>query len=185
MTFHARTATTLAVLAAPVCAACTVLQPTPPPRAHPATSPSPQAAASAPPGLVALLPVSPAQLQAAAALAARFTTAYATVRPGQSPGAWLARLRPMATTQLAAALARTAATPALWQHHPATAGQAAAERIRDLAPASVIFTVRLRQTTTSTGRGTLTLGYAVTVTRRTGGGWAVYDIEPATAGNTG
>ncbi len=185
MTFHARTATTLAVLATSACAACTVLQPAPPPPAHPAASPRPQAAAPAARALAALLPVSPAQLQAAAALAAQFTTAYATHLPGQSPGAWLARLRPLATSQLAASLARTAATPALWQRRTPATGRVTAEQIRDLTPGSVIFIVRLRQTTTSTSRGTLTPGYAVTVTRRPGGGWAVYDIEPATAGNTG
>jgi hypothetical protein len=58
----------------------------------------------------------------------------------QHPRAWLARLRPMATGQLTASLARTAATPALWRLRQATAGRAAAEQIRDLTPASVIFT---------------------------------------------
>jgi hypothetical protein len=91
----------------------------------------------------------------------------------------------MATSQLAASLARTAATPALWHHPPPATWQAAAEQIRDLTPGSVIFTVRLRQTTTSPGRSPLTQQYAITVTHQPGGGWAVYDIEPATAGNTG
>lgn len=47
-----------------------------------------------------------------------------------------------------------------------------------------MFTVRLRQHDDATG-STAVLGYAVTVVRRPGGGWAVYDIEPASAGNAG
>jgi hypothetical protein len=58
-------------------------------------------------------------------------------------------------------------------------------QIRDLTPASVIFTVQVRQAIApSTGHRTATQGFAVTVISRDGG-WAVYDIEPATAGNTG
>lgn len=90
----------------------------------------------------------------------------------------------MATRPLAAALARTAATPGLWRHPWPTAGQAADEQIRDLTPGSVTFTLRLCPATGTAGCGTPAAGYAVALTRQPGG-WAVYDIEPATAGNTG
>jgi hypothetical protein len=109
-----RTAAAAALAAAAInCAACAVLQPPgrAPARPHPAASPAPRPAGPAWSGLGALLPISPAQLRAAAALAARFAAAYDTYRPRQRPSAWLARLAPMATRQLAAALARTAATP--------------------------------------------------------------------------
>lgn len=183
MTFPTRTAATLAGLATATCVACaSLLTPARPPRPHTSGSPAPRPGNPVPPGPAALLPISPAQLHEAAALAARFTTAYATHPPGQSPAAWLARLRPMATSQLAAALARTAATPGLWRHPWPTAGQAADEQIRDLTPGSVTFTLRLCQPAADCGP--LAAGYAVTLTGKASG-WAVYDIEPATAGNTG
>ena len=46
------------------------------------------------------------------------------------------------------------------------------------------FTVTLHQATTGARPRTLTTAYALTLTRRPRGGWAVYDIEPAAAGNT-
>jgi hypothetical protein len=78
-----------------------------------------------------------------------------------------ARLAPMATAQL-------------------TASQVTAEQNRDLTPGSATVTVRIRQTvTTSGGRRTVVLGFAGTLTSQPGTGWAVYDIEPADAGNAG
>jgi hypothetical protein len=182
MPFHPRaTAATAAALAVgAVCTACTLLPPSRPAPAHPTAGPT----TSVPvvPGWAALLPIGTTQLQAAAALAARFTTAYTTHRPGEPPRAWLARLRPMATAQLAASLARAAP----WQAAHTTTGQASTEKIRDLTPSSVIFTIETHETATAGARRTsLTHAYAVTVARQPGGGWAVYDIEPATAGNTG
>jgi len=175
-----RTLTCLAVAAATAaaCAACALLPPgRPAPRPHPAASPHPAAG----PGPAALLSVSLPSLQAAAALAAQFTAAYGTRRPGQPPPAWLAALQPLATQQLAASLAATAA---LWTHHPATTAHAATGRARYLSAGSVTFTVTLHQATSGTRPRTLTSAYALTLTRRPRGGWAVYDIEPAAAGNT-
>ena len=169
-----------AIAAGAICTACALPPPAPPPApAHPTAG---RAAAQAVPGLAALLPVSPVQLQASAALAARFTTVYTTHRPGQTPGAWLARLAPMATAQLTATLARAAP----WQSTAVTAGQVTAEQIRGLTPRSVTVTVGIRQSiTASGGRRTVALGFAVTLTAQPGTGWAVYDIEPADAGNAG
>jgi hypothetical protein len=182
-----RTAAAAALAAAAITsAACTVLQPPghAPAHPHPAASSAQDPAGPASPGLGALLPIRAAQLRAAAALAARFAAAYDTTGPGQRPSAWLARLAPMATRQLAGALARTAATPALWQHPQPQAGQAVAVQIRDLTPGSVTFTVQVRQAIPApTSHRTATQGFAVTVISR-GDGWAVYDIEPAAAGNT-
>lgn len=184
MPFPARiTASMVTALAAgAACTACALLRPAQPPPAPAHTTASRPAAVRAAPGLDALLPVSPARLQDAGALAARFTAAYVTHRPGQSPGAWLARLRPMATSQLTAVLARAAP----WQSAAVTVGTVTAEQIRDLTPGSVTITVQIRQAVTgSGGPQTVTLGFAVTLTRQPGDGWAVYDIEPATAGNAG
>ena len=180
MTFRA-CAAVVASLAAVACAACNALQPATTQASRPrCPSPAPHAAPLPAPRGSALLPVSLPSLQAAAALAARFAFDYATSRPGESPRAWLARLRPLATAQLAAALARAAP----WQtRHPA-ASHILSEHARDLSPQAAVFTVRLRQHADGTG-STAVLGYAVTVVRRAGGGWAVYDIEPASAGNAG
>jgi hypothetical protein len=170
-----------AIAAGAICTACALPQPVPAPPASARTTTG-RAPTQAVPGLAALLPVSPAQLEAAAALAARFTTAYTTHSAGQTPGAWLARLAPMATAPLTATLARAAP----WQSAAVTTGHVTAVQIRDLTPGSVTVTVGIRQSvTTSGGRRTVALGFAVTLTPRPGAGWAVYDIEPADAGNAG
>lgn len=135
------------------------------------------------------LPVSQAGLRAAAALAGRFAAAYLARTPGQSPGQWLARLAPLVTGQLYGSLARTAATPALWPPgQPAAAATIAAVQVRDLAAGTVVLTVtaRLRQATAIVGTGATTTTTALAVTVVTdAAGWAVYDVEPATAGNAG
>ena len=59
------------------------------------------------------------------------------------------------------------------------------EQIRDLTPGSVIITVQVRQAITSpAGRSEAPDDLAVTVIQA-GGGQAVWDAEPAAAGNTG
>jgi len=129
------------------------------------------------------LPVSLSGVRGAAALAARFAAAYLTRPAGGSPAGWLARLAPMVTSQLYGTLARTAATPALWPtgQPPATAAVAAV-RVRDLAAGSVILTVTARVRQAAGAATTTTL--AVTIVQGAAG-WAVYDVEPASAGNTG
>jgi len=60
-----------------------------------------------------------------------------------------------------------------------------AEQIRDLTPGSVIIAVQVRQVaTTTSGHSHIFDDLAVTVIRE-GSGQAVYDVEPAGAGNTG
>jgi hypothetical protein len=155
-----------------------------PARAVAPASPSPAPAA---PPLASILPFSPARLQAAAILAGRFTAAWDSWSWRQSPAAWLARLRPMASRSLQAALAQAAGTPGVLAQRTAarqtTAATTSAVRIRDLTPGSVTLTVTVRQVTTSrTGTSHATASFAVTLTPR-GSGWAVWDIEPASAGN--
>ena len=174
--------------------ACTLLQPAPQQRAagtRPApSSPAPaRTTAAATPGLAALLPDSPAWIEAAASMAARFAAAYATWSWRQPPAAYLARLRPMTATQLYGTLAQAADTPGIlaWRDrgHLAAAGTVTGERIRDLTPTSVTITVQVRQViTTASGRSEVPDDLAVTVVRA-GGGQVVWDVEPATAGNTG
>jgi hypothetical protein len=177
------------------CAACTLLQPAPRQRAaatRPASSypaPAPAGTAAARPGLAALLPASPAWIEAAAGLAARFAAACTTWSYHQPPADWLARLRPMTASQLYPALAQAAWTPGILAQRDhgrqAAAGTVTGERIRDLTPGSVIITVQVRQViTTASGRSEVADDLAVTVIRA-GGGQAVWDVEPAAAGNTG
>ena len=152
--------------------------------------PGPRAGATAArPGLAALLPASPAWIEAAAGLAARFAAAYATWSWTQPPAAWLARLRPMTASQLYPALAQAAWTPGILAQRDhgrqAAAGTVTGERIRDLTPGSVIITVQVRQVITSpAGHSEVADDLAVTVVRASGG-QAVWDVEPAAAGNTG
>jgi len=182
-----------AVLTA-ACAACTLVQPAPGQRAgtRPAPSspaPAPAGATAARPGLAALLPASPAWIEAAAGLAARFAATYTTWSYDQPPAAWLARLRPITATQLYPALAQAAWTPGILAQrdhgHQAAAGTVTGERIRDLTSGSVIITVQVRQVITSaSGHSEVPDDLAVTVVRA-GGGQAVWDVEPAADGNTG
>jgi len=168
-----------------LCGGCALL-----PRA-PASQPADPATlrpvAAAPP-LASILPFAPARLQAAAALAARFTTAWDTWSWRQSPATWLAILRPMAASSLYPALAQAASTPALLAQRTAArqtaAATASAPQIRDLTPGSVTITITIRQVITATsGTSQSTASYAITLTPN-GGGWYVWDIEPATAGNS-
>jgi len=174
-----------AVLAAG-CAACTSGLPRQAPRPSPAAS-SPAPAAT--PALAAILPFSPARLQAAAVvLAGRFTARWDSWSWRQSPAAWLARLLPQAAAGLRPALAQAADTPGVLAQRHATrqvaTATATAGQIRDLTPGSVTVAVTVRQVTTSTRGTTQTMAsFAVTLTPR-GTSWAVWDIEPASAGNS-
>jgi len=178
-----------AVLAAG-CAACTSAQPRPaagpsPAASSPPAAPTPTAGT---PALAAILPFSPARLQAAAVLAGRFTARWDSWSWRQPPAAWLGRLLPLAVSELRPALAQAAATPGVLAQRDATRQAATAtvtaRQIRDLTPCSVTVAVTVRQVITSTsGTTQVTASFAVTLTPR-GTGWAVWDTEPATAGNS-
>jgi len=194
MTDHtARTIRAAGLLAAAcaACAGCSLLQSpaaSPAPARHPAPAHATSPPAAASPGLAAILPFSPSRLQAAAALAGRFAGAYGTWSWRQPPAAWLAGLRPMASSGLYAALARAADIPGVLAQRDharqAAAGTATAVQIRDLTTGSVTFTVAVRQVITSTSGTSQTVSsFAVTLTPWAAG-WAVYDIEPASAGNS-
>ena len=150
--------------------------------------PRPLPSAATAPDLSTLPPVSPAQLEAAAALAARVAASYDTYRYNWTPTAWLAGLRPMVTSQLYGVLARATMTPGIQQQRSrqhTSAAQVTGEQLRNLAATSVILTVHIRQiVTTTSGRSRITGDLAVTVVQQDGG-WRAYDIEPAAAGNQG
>lgn len=112
-------ATGLLTAACVLCAGCSLLQPRaarPAPAGHPAPAHagSPASRRQAPaPQLSVILPVSPARLQAAAALAGQFAAAYDTWSWQQAPAAWLAGLRPTTTSGLYAALTQAATIPGI------------------------------------------------------------------------
>jgi hypothetical protein len=179
-------ACTLTAVLAIGCAACTSSQTQPAPR--PSHASSPAATAAGTPALAAILPFSPARLQAAVVLAGRFTARWDSWSWRQSPAAWLDRLLPQAAAELRPALARAAATPGVLAQRDATRQAATASvtarQIRDLTPGSVTVAVTVRQVITSTsGTTQVTASFAVTLTPD-GTSWAVWDIEPATAGNS-
>jgi len=159
-----------------------------PARARGCAPPGPRPTAPAPsPAAAALLPFGTARLQAAAALAGRFTAAWDSWSWRQPPAAWLAALQPMAAASLEPVLAQAAGD------RGALAGRAAGRqsavatvtglRVADLTPGSVTVTVTAAQAvTTSGGVSRSTVGWAVTLTPD-GTGWLVWDIEPAGAGN--
>jgi hypothetical protein len=94
----------------------------------------------------------------------------------------------MAAASLYPALAQAAGTPAVLAQRAANRQAATATvtstAIRDLAPGSVTVTVAVAQVITSaSGTSQATASLAVTVVPA-GGGWLVWDIEPASAGNT-
>ncbi len=189
MTGRRLAACALAAVLVTGCAACTGWPPRHAARpSHAAGSPVARQSAAVTPPLAVILPFSPARLQAAVVLAGRFTTSWDSWSWRQSPAAWLARLLPLAASELRPALAQAAGTPGVLAQRDATrqaaTATALAERIRDLTPGSVTVAVTVRQVITSTsGTSQVTASFAVTLTPR-GTGWDVWDIEPASAGNS-
>jgi hypothetical protein len=140
------------------------------------------------PPLDSLLPFSAARLQAAAALAGRFTADWDSWSWQQPPAAWLAALQPMAAPSLEPALAQAAGTSGVLAQraasHQAAVATVTGLAVRDLTPGSVTVTVTAAQVITATsGTSRSSAGWAVTLTPD-GSGWLVWDIEPASAGNS-
>ena len=155
--------------------------------ARPASTATPWPSAAVVP-LAALLPFPPARLQAAANLASRFTAVWDSWSWQQPPAAWLAALRPMAAASLEVALAQAAGDRGVLAQRTAARQTARATvtalAIRDLTPGSVTVTVTATQViTSSSGTSRASAAWAVTLTPA-GTGWLVWDIEPASAGNS-
>jgi len=136
-----------------------------------------------------LLPVSAAQISAAASVTASFTAAYGTYSYAQPAAAYLATLRSFAAPALLAQLTQAATTPGLRrqraQQHSSATATATVTAIRDIAGTMITFLVTAREATQSQGRAVnTTTEYAVTTAPGTGG-WLVYDIELAGSGQAG
>ncbi len=186
----ARQAAGLLAAAGLACGGCSLL-PQPAGPAAPASA-TPPVAASHPPAaavrLAWLLPFAPSRLRAAARLASRFTAAWDSWSWRQPPAAWLAALQPMAAASLEPVLARAAGDRGVLAQRAAARQVAAAAvtalAIRDLTPGSVTVTVTAAQVITSrSGTSRAVAAWAVTLIPA-GTGWLVWDIEPASAGNS-
>lgn len=160
------------------------------PSTAPSAAASPPTTAAPPAGGVArLLPFDQAQIAEAANLAARFTTAYASYRYDESPSAYLARLRPMMSTQLRPLIARAADDPTITdqrrRNHETAVVRARIEAIRTLGSTSITFLVAATsQITTDYTRRNETSHFALTCIHSPGG-WLVYTIDLATTGDAG
>jgi hypothetical protein len=142
------------------------------------------------PGLDALLPLTTADLMVGIRRATGFAATYATYRYDETPRAYLARLQPMATPELYAALTRTAATPGLRTQptsgHESATAQAAPDKLRAVGATSLIIICYIHQTiTTSTGTRQNLQRLAVTAIKTTDGTWLINDIQPADGGDQG
>ncbi|TNY35135.1 hypothetical protein [Thermomonospora catenispora] len=136
-----------------------------------------------------LLPFSKRDFAAAADLAQRFTAAYGTYRYDEDPQAYMARLEPMATEELAVQIARGASAPGLLEQRRSeqvvAQSTATLDAIRDIEANSIIFLVTGNQQLTRNGRtGHESKRFAVTVARD-GNALRVYAFEPADAGQAG
>jgi hypothetical protein len=174
------------------CGGCSLLPQAAGPAAPASTTVRPAATASTQPSavvpLASLLPFPPARLQAAASLAGRFTAAWDSWSWRQPPAAWLAALQPVAAASLEPALAQAAGDRGVLAQRTAARQVAVATvtglAIRDLTPGSVTVTATATQViTSSSGTSRTSAGWAVTLTPA-GTGWLVWDIEPASAGNS-
>jgi hypothetical protein len=171
-----------------------------------AKSPSPTAPASAPaqaggsPSAVAVptpsgnvniyqwLPFSQQALAHAAAVTIQVTRDYNTFSYTENANAYVAAMNGLITTQLSQTLKNGYSTFGVAQARTSqkqvSAGTAAINSIRTFGNGSITFVVTGTQKLTSTsGTTTNSNQYAVTVTGQ-GNSWQVYDIEPASAGNT-
>jgi hypothetical protein len=165
----------------------------PAPAAPAPAAPSPAAAAlgstsGSTPDIYQWLPFTQAGLAAAADLAVRFGDGYGTFSYTQSAGAYLARLAPLTSAQLASQIKAAYSVPgvvtARSTARQVSAGTAVIESIRAFGPSSITFVVQITENLTAvSGRSQLVTSYAITETG-SGSNWQVTDIELASAGNS-
>lgn len=165
--------------------------PSPGPASQPATAPGGLGSPPPPgtgPDIYAWLPFSHAGLAAAVDLVHKFAAAYASYTYTQSPASYERQFGGLATTQLAAVLARGFATPGVaqirTQQKQIATGTGRITAIRGFGSNNITFVVAITQEVAGTeGTKQTTTSYAVTVTGA-GTTWQVEDLELASAGNT-
>jgi len=136
-----------------------------------------------------LLPFKQQEFATAAEVAQRFMIAYETYRYDESVQAYMQRIQPLVTSDLASQLAAGVSAPGALdqrkQDQEVAQGTASIDSIRDIQSNSLIFLVTGHQQVSKTsGISQSNQQYAVTVSR-TSGSWTVYAFEPADAGQAG
>jgi hypothetical protein len=137
------------------------------------------------------LPFTQQDLSTAAGVTLAFATAYETFSYTDTAAAYAARLSGYVTSDLLQTLESQFAPPAVQQQraqeHQVSKSSGAIVSVRSFgaAPqASITFVVDITVRATASAKTTsVTNQWAVTAVTAPGG-WAVHDIEPATAGNT-
>ena len=157
----------------------------PPPSRTP--TPHSSAPAAGPVNIYQWLPFTQAGLASAAALTTEFAKDYGTYSYRQDTAAYLAPMRPLASSELVQVIGRAFATAGVASERTSQRQVVTAtvviDSLRAFGPTSLTFVIALTQrTVTSTGIKQQVSDYAVTVTG-TGTNWQVTDIEPAGAGN--
>lgn len=135
------------------------------------------------------LPFTEAELKAAAATAQGFAAAYGTVDYSEPRQAYFKRMEDLATEEYAKTLSQSSGAGALWDEKAekeiTAEGHANVQSIRSFTDESVIFTVKTQSIIDGSDDADEDIGdFAVTVVKE-GGGWQVYDFQPADAGNLG
>ena len=150
-------------------------------------SPVPTPAGSAP-DIYQWLPFSQSDLAKAASVTEAFGAAYDTFSYRESTSSYLASLRGLTTSELAATVARAYATPGVasqrTQQKQVSSARTRINSTRTFGSGSLTFVVTIVQTIrTKQGKSQDNGQYAITLTG-SGQSWQVNDIELASAGNT-
>ena len=161
--------------------------------APPAAAASSPAAAPTPAGTAGVniyqwLPFTEQELARAAAVTTQVTIDYNTFSYTENAAGYVAPMNGLITPQLSQTLKNGYATLGVAQtrtsQRQVSTGTASIGSIRGFGPSSITFVVSATQKLTgTTGTTASSAQYAVTVSGQ-GSSWQVYDIEPATAGNT-
>ena len=158
------------------------------PSSAPSSVPAPQPSASGNVNIYQWLPFNQQALGQAAAVAVEVTRDYNTFTYTEDAAAYLAPMNGLITSQLSQTIRNGYTTLGVAQartgQKQVSTGGAAIDSIRGFGNGSITFVISGTQKLTSTqGTTTSSNQYAVTVTGQ-GSSWQVYDIEPASAGNT-
>ena len=154
----------------------------------PSSAPAPQPSASGNVNIYQWLPFGQQALAHAVAVATQVTKDYNTFTYTEDATAYLAPMNGLITSQLSQTIRNGYTTLGVAQARTSqkqvSTGGATIDSIRGFGSGSITFVISGTQKLTST-QGTTTSNnqYAVTVTGQ-GSSWQVYDIEPASAGNT-
>jgi len=160
----------------------------PPQAAVSSPAPAPSPAGTSGVNIYQWLPFTEQELAQAAAVTTRVITDYNTFTYTENAAGYVAPMNGLIAPQLSQRLRNGYATLGVAQTRTSqkqvSTGTAAIDSIRTFGSSSITFVVSATQKLTGiAGTTTSSTQYAVTVTGQ-GSSWQVYDIEPATAGNT-